>query len=254
MRRRGALAGPQAAGSSLPRTRQTVTGPLRTIGVDRAARRGASPPRGGDRVVGMDEVEEGGGDQVVEMLVVDRGTEGAAGRDRVEGAVRALLPQVDDAVGEVGPVEAVLEEAGGGARRGRCGRRRCRAPSGRRSRGSCPGCSWPRRRCGSGRAGSRAGPGSRSPRRRLRGRQIRPGPRHVAAPRVRVKSSAAGTRTTRTASRTPKTREGSRRTASERSVTRSTTSSTASSAHWRRCSSKAAGQRQQHERRPAGRG
>ena len=83
----------------------------------------------GDRGVGVDEVEEGRGDEVVEVGVVDRGAEAGAGRDRVEGAVRALFAQVDDAVGEVGAVEAVLEEAGGGAGEADAGVLDVRGPS-----------------------------------------------------------------------------------------------------------------------------
>ncbi len=60
-------------------------------------------------------LRNGRGDQVVEIGGVDGGAELGAGRDRVEGAVRALDAEVAHAVGEVGAVEAVLEEAGGGA-------------------------------------------------------------------------------------------------------------------------------------------
>src|SRR4029077_8837878 len=67
-----------------------------------------------DRVSRVEEVEEGSGDQVVEVGVVDRGAESGAGGDRVEGAVRAVFAEVADAVAEVGAVEAVAGEAGGG--------------------------------------------------------------------------------------------------------------------------------------------
>src|SRR3954453_15958513 len=63
----------------------------------------------------MEEVEERGSDEVVEVGDVDGGPEGGAGRNCVEGAVRSLLAEVADAVAEVGAVEAVAGEAGGGA-------------------------------------------------------------------------------------------------------------------------------------------
>ena len=88
----------------------------------------------------MDEVEEGRRDQVVEIGGLRRGAEASAGGDRVEGAVRALFAQVEDVVGEVGAEEAVAEEARGRPRQADPGVAGCRAPSDRRSRGSCRGC------------------------------------------------------------------------------------------------------------------
>ena len=53
------------------------------------------PPHSADRVAGVDEVEEWGRDQVVEVGGVDGGAEGRAGGDRVVGAVGAFFAQVD---------------------------------------------------------------------------------------------------------------------------------------------------------------
>src|SRR4051812_50101614 len=90
---------------------------------------------GGDGVSRVDEVEEGSGDQVVEVGGVDCGAEGGAGGDRVEGAAGALFAQGDDAVGEGGAVEAVAEKAGGGGGGTGTGMGPCPGPPG----GAVPG-------------------------------------------------------------------------------------------------------------------
>ena len=116
--RSGAFAGAQV-GFSGPVTFQTVTAP--------SSKSGSTPPEPlqpaglgrGDRLAGVEEVEEGRGDQVVEVGVVDGGAECFAGGDRVVGAVRAGFAEVDDVVGEVGAVEAVAGEARRSSRRGR---------------------------------------------------------------------------------------------------------------------------------------
>src|SRR5215203_1414682 len=67
-----------------------------------------------DRVARVEEVEERGGDEVIEVGLVDGSAEGSAVGDRVEGAVGTVCAEVAHPVGEVGAVEAVAGEAGGG--------------------------------------------------------------------------------------------------------------------------------------------